>query len=117
MKMYRSLVHLKETIKKGVKIVINYILLEGVIKDDPQLVKTDKFLKIQFRLDFTFYSNKKGHINCNIWNEKAGELAFLEKGMKIIAAGQLVPLEWSNKKTGLKSYGVEFRITDVRKIV
>ena len=37
--------------------------------------------------------------------------------MKIVAAGSLVPLrEWDNKKTGLKSHGHEFRITDARKI-
>ena len=96
--------------------MINYILLEGIINDDPQLVKIDKYSKIQFRLDFIFYSNKKGYINCSIWNEKAGELAYLEKGMKIVAAGSLVPLEWDNKKTGLKSHGHEFRITDARKI-
>ena len=96
--------------------MFNYMMLEGHIKNDPQPIKLERNLKLQFQLEFNYFGNKIGVINCSVWNEKAKELTYLEKGMKIIASGMLVPLEWDNKKTGLKSYGHEFRITDVRKI-
>lgn len=96
--------------------MINYMMLEGCLTNDPQPIKLEKNLKLQFQLEFNYFGNKTGVINCSVWNEKAKELTYLEKGMKIIAAGSLVPLEWDNKKTGLKSHGHEFRITDTRKI-
>ena len=50
--------------------MINYMMLEGRLINDPQPIKLEKNLKLQFQLEFNYFGNKTGVINCSVWNRK-----------------------------------------------
>ena len=38
--------------------MINYMMLEGCLTNDPQPIKLEKNLKLQFQLEFNYFGNK-----------------------------------------------------------